>query len=173
MMTVNLLLINPKFAHNVGAALRAASCFGADGTYWTGTRVSLEVGKGQRLPREERMKAYKDTALERLVIARPLDYLPGTPVAVELVPGSEELPLFQHPEDAIYVFGPEDGGLPKGIRTACHRFVRIPSYHCLNLAAACYVTLYDRLLKQSKPGDILPSVAEENRGWYVPTMEVP
>lgn len=171
-MTVNVLLINPKFAHNVGQVLRAASCFGAEGVYWTGSRVSLEVGKGQRLPREERMRAYKDTRLEYLDTMRPIDMLTGTPIAIELVPNSESLCDFEHPDDATYVFGPEDGSLPKGIRTACHRFVKIPSYHCLNLSAAVYITLYDRMLNRRAVGETeLPSIAEEQRGWHTSELE--
>ena len=88
-MTANILLINPKFPRNVGAALRAASCFGVDGVYWTGDRVTLDVAKGQRLPREERMKAYKKTHLGHIEGMRPLDAIPGTPVAVELLPTAE------------------------------------------------------------------------------------
>jgi hypothetical protein len=33
-----------------------------------------------------------------------------TPVAVELRPDAESLVTFEHPEEALYVFGPEDGG---------------------------------------------------------------
>jgi tRNA(Leu) C34 or U34 (ribose-2'-O)-methylase TrmL len=170
-MTASVLLINPKYPHNVGTCLRAAACFGADGVYWTGTRVSLDVGRGERLPREERMRAYRDIPLERLDTMRPLNHLTGTPVAVELVPGAEELPAFEHPEDAVYVFGPEDGSLPKGIRTACHRFIRIPSAHCLNLSAACYVTLYDRMVKRWALGEQLPSVEDEQRGWFTSALQ--
>lgn len=172
MSTANVLLIDPKFPHNVGAALRAASCFDADGVFWTGDRVSLDVGKGQRLPREERHRDYKSTRLEHLDTFRPIDQLPGIPVAVELLPSSEDLHTFIHPDNAIYVFGPEDGSLPKGIRTACFRFVRIPSRHCLNLAAACNIVLYDRLLKRNAMfGEPMPDIAGETRGWHTSLVE--
>jgi hypothetical protein len=46
------------------------------------------------------------------------------------------LPAFRHPEKAVYIFGPEDGGLDRAWLTRCHRFVRIPTRHCLNLACA-------------------------------------
>jgi tRNA(Leu) C34 or U34 (ribose-2'-O)-methylase TrmL len=177
-MRSSLLLIDPKYAHNVGAGLRAASCFGADSIFWTGTRVSLDAGKGERLPREERMREYKDVEMAHLIGPandRPLDFLSerGTPVAIELLPGAMPLHLFQHPLDAIYVFGPEDGTLPQGIRRACHQFVQIPSFHCLNLAAAAYLVLYDRAVKQHmEMGMPMPSLSSESRGgWHTSALE--
>ena len=52
-------LIDPKYPHNVGAALRACSCWGIRQLWWTGARVTLDVPRGERLPREERMKGYR------------------------------------------------------------------------------------------------------------------
>ena len=129
-------LINPKYDRNVGAALRACSCFGAKQLWWTGNRVTLD--SGQRLPREERMKGYKDVEL------RQHDYIfehfpNATPVAVEVRENSEMLTDFIHPPNALYVFGPEDGSIPKVQLQHCHRFVIIPTRHCVNLAAAVYI----------------------------------
>src|SRR5262245_45937123 len=131
-----VVLIDPKYAHNVGAAVRACSCWGIAQLWWTGDRVTLDVPRGERLPREERMKGYRSVELVR--DDRIFDrFEPGsaTPVAVELRLGAEPLLTFEHPDNALYVFGPEDGGLPKPTRVLCHRFVVIPTRHCLNLAA--------------------------------------
>jgi tRNA(Leu) C34 or U34 (ribose-2'-O)-methylase TrmL len=146
-------LIDPKFPHNVGGALRACSCWGIGQLWWTGRRVRLDVARGRRLPREERMKGFRDVRM--LPDDRPFDRFEDgsvTPVAVELRPASESLVTFEHPEDALYVFGPEDGSLPKAVRLLCHRFVVIPTHHCLNLAAAVNVVLYDRRLKRQLAG---------------------
>jgi tRNA(Leu) C34 or U34 (ribose-2'-O)-methylase TrmL len=70
-----------------------------------------------------------------------------TPVCVEVDDSAERLYNFIHPDNPIYVFGPEDGSVPTGIRHVCHRFVTIPSKSCLNLAAAVNVVLYDRAMK--------------------------
>jgi hypothetical protein len=52
-----VLLINPKFPHNVGGALRACSAFSAGRLAWTTERIPARSDwpPGQRLPREERM----------------------------------------------------------------------------------------------------------------------
>ncbi len=147
--TPSIVLYNPKYPHNVGGTVRAASNFGAKIVMFTGHRVSLEPNgkKGYRLPREERMRDYEDIVL--INDDYPLNRFKGkiTPVAVELRQNAESLPYFDHPSNPLYIFGPEDGNLPQVILMHCHRFIVIPSKHCLNLAAAVNVVLYDRISK--------------------------
>jgi tRNA(Leu) C34 or U34 (ribose-2'-O)-methylase TrmL len=136
-----VILINPKYPHNVGAAVRAASCFGARQVWWTGNRVTLDVAKGERLPREERMKGYRD--VEMIQYDYPFDMFPRgtTPVAVEFRDNTENIYDFDHPENPVYVFGPEDGSLARVHYQQCHRRLWIPTRHCLNLAAAVGIVL--------------------------------
>lgn len=156
-----VVLINPKYPHNVGAAYRACAAFGAEKLYVTGSRAQWEAtGKGQRLPREERMRVYKDkVALVRT--ARPfemafhdneLDDERLVPVAVEVSPTAEPLAFFEHPANALYVFGPEDGSVPRVARRFCHRFVILPGDHCLNLAAAVSCVLMHRRVQRQLLG---------------------
>lgn len=148
-MTVAVALWQPKYARNVGTTVRAMSCFGHKDLYVAGTRVALErqSKKGYRLPREERMRGGRTVNVQQTV--RFFDERPElTPVAIEVMPGAETLPFFEHPEDALYVFGPEDGSLPAGVLASCHRFVQIPMIHCANLASAVYMALYDRHMKE-------------------------
>lgn len=148
---VAIILENPKYPRNVGNAVRACSCYGIPELVFTGSRVSLEPYPGYRLPREERMRGYKDVQVS--VNDRPLDKFDGaTMVGVELLHGATPLTYYEHPEDAVYVFGPEDGGITKGMRSAIHHFVFIPTRHCTNLSAAVYTVLYDRQLKQHLNG---------------------
>ncbi|HTW98740.1 MAG TPA: TrmH family RNA methyltransferase [Acidimicrobiales bacterium] len=153
-------LIDPKYIHNVAAAVRAASCFGASSVLFTGERAQEHMGT--RLPREERMKAYRSVRWWNETSPRPFAALAHlTPVAVELLPGAERLETFHHPEDALYVFGPEDGAIPGGIRSACHRFVVVPTYHCMNLSAAAYVVLFHRALDlHARLGVPMPELVE-------------
>jgi tRNA(Leu) C34 or U34 (ribose-2'-O)-methylase TrmL len=149
-VSATILLINPKNPYNVAGAVRACASLGGEQVFYTGKRIKKIVEKWTRIPREERMFAVRLTAT-----ARPLEgpiFTTRTPVAVEYDETFEPLTTFQHPDDAVYVFGPEDGGLSKGMLGACHRHVRIPSEHCLNLAAAVNVVLYDRRVKRDGAG---------------------
>jgi tRNA C32,U32 (ribose-2'-O)-methylase TrmJ len=151
-MVVHVALINPRFPHNVGQAVRAVSVFGAEKLFMTGNRVELVGRPGYRLPREERMRGRYVPVTPS---ARPWAASPGlTPVAVELTSGAEDLSWFDHPEDALYVFGPEDGHLGSGELSQCHRFLQIPGLHCLNLASAIAVVLADRETKRVREGGV-------------------
>jgi tRNA(Leu) C34 or U34 (ribose-2'-O)-methylase TrmL len=149
--TPAVIMFNPKYVHNVSAAVRGCSCFGLDLLLFTGTRVveqlKTEGKKGYRLPREERMKDYQNVRM--LNDEYPFNRFSGnvTPVAVEVRENAELLPNFVHPENPVYVFGPEDGSLPQIYLKHCQRFLYIPSEHCLNLAVAINIVLYDRVAK--------------------------
>jgi tRNA(Leu) C34 or U34 (ribose-2'-O)-methylase TrmL len=131
----------------VGGVVRACASFGIPTLRWTGDRVRMD-DPSRRLPREERMRGYQTVDFARSD-GRVLDDFSdvAVPIAVEFRANAERLPEFIHPPGAVYVFGPEDGHLPQGILTCCHRFVVVPSVHCLNLAAAVNVVLYDRRTK--------------------------
>jgi len=150
--TPAVVLVDPKFPHNVGSAVRAASCYGLGQVWFTGDRVQLVGERRFRLPREERMRGYQDVELRHS--DRPFDAFDSTavPVAVELRRNAESLISFEHPERAVYVFGPEDGSLDRAVLTVCHRFVVIPTRHCTNLSAAVYTVLYDRHAKRVLAG---------------------
>lgn len=142
-----VLLVDPKYAHNVGQVVRLACCFGLSTVLYTGKRVALH-DTTERLPREERMRDYADVSLVNC--DRPMELVRGTPVAIEMRPNAESLPDFEHPADAVYVFGPEDGSLGRLSLQHCHRFVTIPTRHCLNLATAVSTVLYDRAAKERR-----------------------
>jgi tRNA(Leu) C34 or U34 (ribose-2'-O)-methylase TrmL len=169
--TPAIILIEPKYAHNVGMVVRLASCYGVDQVWFTGDRVSLDISMKKRLPREERMKGYAD--VEIINYAYPFEqFADAVPVAVEVRERSEPLHSFAHPEKPVYVFGPEDGSIHKPQLNRCHRFVVIPTRHCLNLATAVATMLWDRQYKAwSAAGewDLLTPGEYEARG----LMETP
>ena len=141
---VSVVLINPKYPANLGGVLRACACWNAKNLYYTGKRV---ISDTERLPRELRMHEYKSIHVcqtEKPIEATRL----STPVAVEFDDRFNDIVDFEHPENAAYVFGPEDGSIPKVYKSLCHSFIRIPTKFCLNLTAAVNVVLYDRHIKE-------------------------
>lgn len=147
----SIALINPKFPRNVAAIIRLASCYNIPQVWFTGNRVA--VAENERLPREERMKGYKNVDLIQNDYFFDQFDKGVTPVAVEVRENSENLFEFEHPENALYVFGPEDGSIPRATLQHCHRFVIIPTKHCLNLATAVSTVLYDRAFKSYMNGN--------------------
>lgn len=161
-----IILQNPKYPENLAGVIRASACLGdAMPVIWTGDRLdramgrvkALSAGHGlarkERLMREFRHPDYKYVQWENsnkpFDLAREMLGSNIVPVCIE-VDGTEDLTTFDHPRNAVYVFGPEDGSVDQVFRRLCHRFVTIPTTHCLNLAATVNVVLADRLMKQRR-----------------------
>jgi tRNA(Leu) C34 or U34 (ribose-2'-O)-methylase TrmL len=131
-------LYMPKTEPNIGGALRAASCYGS----------SLVAVQGRRFKRmaTDTLKTWRHIPL--LLVDDLLSVIPYDcqPVCVELTDNAESLINFKHPHRAFYIFGAEDGGIPK-ILTNRFKTVQVPTLHCMNLASTVNVVLYDRLAK--------------------------
>lgn len=169
--TPAIVLENPKYPRNVGFVLRNAYNFGVNQLWVTGDRVGLYGTDSYRLPREERFKEYRQVNL--IGHNRPFNrFARGvTVVGVELIPGAMPLTYFQHPTDAVYVFGPEDGSISKGFRTRVHQFVFVPTLSCLNLAMVVTAVLYDRLYKAQMAGEVPVRSLEETLSRYTKSAE--
>ena len=135
-------LLNPKSVGNVGSVLRAAGCFGGEAIFYTGKRYT-KAAKFQT-DTKNISKLIPLTGVEDL-----LEHIPANSkiVCVELVEGAASLPEFQHPQEAFYIFGPEDGTIDQAIIDKADSVVFIPAKACLNLAATVNVVLYDRSVK--------------------------
>lgn len=85
-------------------------------------------------------------------------------VCVELTEGATALPEFIHPENALYIFGPEDGTIDQATIDKADHVVYIPTTGCLNLAATCNIVLYDRAAKRQDivAGDDLIKQSRDN-----------
>lgn len=161
-MDAAVLLINPKYPHNVAQVVRACAAYGITRMRYTGIRMDNALVDLGRLPREERLKGYKSVDWRHT--NRPFGEFDGfTPVAMEVRENSEMLNTFDHPRKALYVFGPEDGSLESPTLRFCHRFVAIPTRHCLNLSMAVGTVLYDRQSKLT-PDFRMDMSATEGRG---------
>lgn len=139
-------LFQPKTAVNVGAALRAAGCYGAAMVATTGARY-------HRGPTDT-MKVYRHLPLLQVDDLRSVIPFDCVPVAVDLIEGAQSLDDYKHPERAFYIFGPEDGTLGKNILSWCRDVVYVPTVGCMNLAATVNVVLYDRASKTRKASNV-------------------
>ena len=135
-------LTDPKSPSNVGAVMRAAGCYQANEVRYTGVRYAKAA------------KFHTDTKdASRKIPLNAVESLMGnlTPgqriVCVDLVEGAIALPEFEHPEKAIYIFGPEDGTIAQEVINSAYAVVYVPTIGCMNLAASVNVVLYDRLAK--------------------------
>ncbi|MFR9720265.1 RNA methyltransferase [Aeromonas diversa] len=142
MSQVTIGLVNPKSPENVGAVLRAAGCYGADAVFYSGVRFEL----AQRFVTDTKQMVQQIplVGVDTLAAALPEG---AVPVAVDLIEGAIPLPDYQHPENAFYIFGPEDGTLGSDITQWCRDVIYVPTRGCMNLAASVNVILYDRLAK--------------------------
>lgn len=133
-------LVNPKTNLNVGMATRAAGCYQA-------AMVAVQ-GKRFHEAKTDPSSSWRHFPLiqtDDLMSVIPYDCVP---VAVEFIKESTSLPTYVHPERAFYIFGPEDGSIPKEIMKRCRDVIYVPTQQCMNLAATVNVILYDRLAKQ-------------------------
>jgi tRNA(Leu) C34 or U34 (ribose-2'-O)-methylase TrmL len=157
--TPAILLSNPKYARNLSMIKRVASCYGVEQVWHTGNRMFYEPSKRkskpnkERLPREERMKGYSSVQLINFDYV--FDQFPNaTPVAVEVLECAEPLHLFDFPDNPLFVFGAEDGEIPQVMKKHCHRFLVIPTRHCLNLAVAVGTVLSHWQTQQILKGNL-------------------
>ena len=139
---VSIGLTKPKSPSNVGAIMRAAGCYGVKSVFYT----------GERYDRAAKFNTDTKDATQNIPLIGVDDLLDCVPhdakvVCVELVIGATPLPEFEHPQNAFYLFGPEDGTLHQKVIDKADAVVYIPTTGCLNLAATVNVILYDRLAK--------------------------
>lgn len=143
-------LVNPKSPTNVGMVMRAAGCYEAAGVFYTGERFERAQkfatdtkNATRKIPLEQVAQLQDAAAKDALAEGAVL-------VAIELIEGATPLMDFVHPDNAYYIFGPEDGSIKKELLDHCAHVVYIPTIGCMNLAATVHVVLYDRMAKAGR-----------------------
>lgn len=142
---VIIALTNPKSPTNVGGVLRAAGCFDAQEIIYSGNRY--DIAKKFATDTQKVIESISLTKIDDFIAAKPDDV---KLVCVDLVEGAIPLPTFEHPEKAMYLFGPEDGSLRQEIIDQADHVVYMPTQGSLNLAASVNVVLYDRTAKSAQ-----------------------
>ena len=141
-------LLNPKSPENVASVLRAAGNYRVNSVFYTGTRYP-RAARLNPCTVDMSRKVSKDiaiTGVEHLIDDTPDDL---DIVCIEFAENAIALPAYQHPHDALYIFGPEDGTISQNIIDRADAVVYVPTVGCMNLAATVNVVLYDRLAKSA------------------------
>jgi len=141
-------LSNPKSPENVASVMRAAGNYRVDAVFYTGERYPRAVRLNPAISKLSRKVG--DSIPLSAVNQFGVDSGEMKIVCVELVENARSLPSFQHPDNAYYIFGPEDGTISQDVIDSADAVVYIPTNGCMNLAATVNVVLYDRLSKSEK-----------------------
>ncbi len=156
---VTIGLTNPKSPSNVGSVMRAAGCYEVDQVLYSGKRYAQAAKFSGAKLNTDTKKVRETIPLIAISdfdgVKTQLENLPQTTkiICVDLVEGAIPLPHFQHPEQALYIFGPEDGTISQAVIDSADDVVYIPTVGCMNLAATVNVLLYDRLAKSLVEND--------------------
>lgn len=135
-------LINPKSPTNVGSIMRASGCYQVTSVFYTGKRYSNAAKFHTDTKKASLNIPLKE--VENLIALAPVQ---AKIICVDLIEGATALPEFKHPDNAYYIFGPEDGTIGQDIINQADHVVYIPTIGCMNLAATVNVVLYDRMAK--------------------------
>lgn len=153
-------LTDPKSPSNVGAVMRAVGCYQANEVRYTGVRYT-RAAKFHTDTKDASRKIPLNAVQSLIDNLLPEQQV----VCVDLVEGATALPDFEHPENAVYIFGPEDGTISQDVIDRADAVVYVPTIGCMNLAASVNVLLYDRLAKSSqviKGDDLIKSSRDTN-----------
>ncbi|GAD90641.1 hypothetical protein VHA01S_049_00360 [Vibrio halioticoli NBRC 102217] len=135
--------------------MRAAGCYQADEVRFTGERFA----KAAKYHTDTKDMTTKIALNQMQSMTDDLDDDIKI-VCVELAEGATPLPQFNHPQKALYIFGPEDSSIPQSIVDKADEVVYVPTIGCMNLAATVNVLLYDRLAKSGQAIDHTSRVLE-------------
>lgn len=142
-MAFGLVVEHPRYHVNIGTLLRSAYNFNAAFLATIGRRYNCQAS--------DTTDAWRHIPLLHFLTWEEYRcYAPfgWQPVAVELREDAESLPRFVHPKSAMYLLGPENGSLSQEAIRMCKYKIVIPSRHCLNVATAGAIVMYDRISKE-------------------------
>lgn len=134
-----------KTAVNLGTLWRSA--YNARATF------IFTIGRRYKKQSSDTTKAWRHIPLfhygsvDEFRKAIPMGWVP---IGIELCDGAQNLVNHSHQSSAVYILGPEDGSLSGAAKSMCKTILFIPSKHCLNVATAGSIVMYDRIAKESK-----------------------
>ncbi len=134
---------------NVGNLLRSAHSFGASFFFTVNPTVDVRGMKSSDTSDAfGHLPFYSFEKVSDLVLPMKTSL-----VAVEFLPDAVDLPSFCHPQQAVYVLGPEKGNVSDEMLARCDYVLKIPMKFCINVGVAGALVMYDRLLSFGRFAD--------------------
>lgn len=133
-------IYNPKKYENIGTLWRTAHIFGAKFLFTVGARY-------------KRQASDTTNATKHIPIFEYLtweDFVKETTeqiICIEIDEKAQDLRSFQHPEQAVYVLGAEDYGIPQEYLRQYPSVKITGGKFCLNVSVAGSLVIYDRISK--------------------------
>ena len=136
-------IYHTKTVANVGILWRSAYQLGAVGVFTIGKRYPYQAS--------DTLKTYRHVPMREFLTFE--DFLKSKPKNARLIGieiGGKPLSECNHPEQAIYLLGAEDKGLPDDIIKQCDMLVSIESLRTesYNVSVAGSLVMYSRYLFQ-------------------------
>ncbi|GAH53934.1 unnamed protein product [marine sediment metagenome] len=134
---------NAKTKMNIGTLWRSAQNFGAS--------FIFTIGKRYKKQASDTTKAYRHIPLYNYETFKDFEKARSFScplIGIEQSKKSIDIKNYCHPEQAIYLLGAEDNGLPKKIQKKCQSIIHISTPMCLNVAVAGSIIMFDRFNKK-------------------------
>jgi tRNA G18 (ribose-2'-O)-methylase SpoU len=138
-------IYHTKTEVNVGTLWRSAYQLGAMGVF--------TIGKRYKQQSSDTTKVWKQIPLRHYVTVEEYkSHMPFNARLIGIEMNGKPVDSFWHPEQAIYLLGAEDYGLPQEVQDQCHQIISLESLRSLsyNVAVAGSIILYHRMLQFKK-----------------------
>ena len=130
---------------NVGSLVRSAHAFGASFVFTLAAAYTADAGRADTSDALGQLPFYRFDSVESMHLPEGCAL-----VGIELLDTAVDLPSFRHPRCAAYVLGAERASLSPALSECLDHVVRIPTRFALNLAVACAIVMYDRMLSMRR-----------------------
>lgn len=134
-----IALYKPKNAHNYGSLIRTANILGAKFICIIGRRFKHQAS--DTLKTERHIPVFEYETFEEFNKNRPYSC---KLIGVELANNARLIDNYSHPQQAIYLFGSEDNGIPDNVLEKCNDVIKLRGKFSMNLAVAGSIVIYDR-----------------------------
>ena len=135
----------PRNGLNVGTLWRSAQQLGAAGIFTIGRPYRRQTSDAFNAPGNIPLRWYED--FDQFLSSRPSG---AQLVGIEM--GGLPLAQFTHPDQAIYLLGSEDNGLPARVLEKCNAVVALESVRqaSYNVAVTGSIVMYHRVFIQKR-----------------------